>query len=56
MNTLYEKLLDLSPWITIVLPSAAVIGICFVNLALLKLIIPATLACLFVLIAYSLFR
>ena len=51
-----ENLLKISPWITIVLPAAVVIAVCFVNLAFIKLVIPATLVFLFALLAYSVIR
>ncbi len=51
-----ESLLKISPWITIVLPAAAVIVVCFFYIAFIKLVIPATLAFLFALLFYSVIR
>tara|TARA_B100001079_G_scaffold255243_1_gene250651 strand:+ start:713 stop:883 length:171 start_codon:yes stop_codon:yes gene_type:complete len=56
MDTLFAKFLKISPWITIVLPSVVVIAVCFVQLAFIKLVIPAVLAFLFVLLVYSVFQ
>jgi len=56
MGAIFEKILKLSPWVTIVLPSAVVIFVCFLQLAFIKVAIPATLAVLFVLLAYSIFQ
>ena len=56
MDAFFENLLKISPWITVVLPAALVIAACFINLAFIKLVIPATLVFLFILLAYSVFR
>ncbi len=53
---IYNNLLKISPWITVVLPAVVVIAVCFFNLALIKLVIPATLVFLSVLLAFSVVR
>lgn len=56
MDTFFENLLKITPWITIVFPAAVVILICFFYLPFIKLVIPVTLVFLFALIAYSVIR
>ncbi len=53
---LIENLLKISPWITVVLPAVVVVAVCFVHLAFITLVVPATLVFLFALLAYSVIR
>ena len=56
MDTFFENLLKITPWITIVFPAVVVILICFFYLPFIKVAIPLTLGFLFALVTYSVTR
>ena len=57
MDTLFERLLKVTPWITIVLPAVVVTVICVFYLpSFITFAIPVTLGILFALILYSVLR
>ena len=57
MDALFERLLRVTPWITIVLPAVVVTVICVLYLpSFITFAVPVTLGILFALILYSVLR